>query len=59
MMTEIINKEGSWSDPHRKLIIRTIHEAYKIYPEDLDKQLEFLHFNLEQELGRRMQMVIY
>ena len=59
VLTEIIHKEGNWSESHRKLLIRTIHEAYKIYPEDMDKQLEFLHFNLEQDLGKRIQIVIY
>ncbi len=54
-----IIKEGMWSQTERELIIETIKKASQFYESDLDEQLNFIHFQLEDKLGKRIQILIF
>jgi hypothetical protein len=40
-------------------VINIVAKAYMTYPKDLDNQLHFLHFHLQDYLGKRTQVLIY
>ena len=54
-----VQKEGKWPKDHREKIIDLIKLAYKSYQEDIEKQINFLHSNLEKFIGKRVQVLIF
>lgn len=52
-------REGALSATARQKVIDMIEKAYRAYPKDLEGQLQFLHFHIEDYLGKRTQILIY
>ena len=56
---ETILKEGSWSSSEQNEIIKTTRTAYEAYSGNLDKMVNYMHFNLEMAFGKRIQIIIF
>jgi hypothetical protein len=39
--------------------METIREAQEYYPEDMQKKLNYLHFHLQDFIGKRIQIIIF
>lgn len=49
-------KEGNWTEGQKTLIKDTIEKAQQFHPKNLEKQLQYIHFHLEEQLGKRIQI---
>lgn len=54
-----IYKEGSLLSSAKEKIMLMVEKVNKIYPKDVEKQLQLLHFHIEDYIGKRTQIFIY